>query len=124
MPDTLEDNFEKNLFYDGQVALIYDPKLHAYYVEEGEGERYLVPGATTICGMIDKSGPLTQWAANMTVQYLRENLTVEHLQNDPIPENPTEDTPPWDSATRLDNLFNEARFNFRKISDTAKDTGH
>lgn len=107
----IHTNFEEVLtFYNGEVTLVYDAALHAYY-ELVDGVKYIVPGSSTVTGMIDKSGPLTQWAANMTVQYLREKIpSITSFSKDV-------------NVDLLDQLFNEARFNFKNISKDAKDIG-
>src|SRR3954471_12216606 len=85
---------EQYHFYNGEVELLYDAPLHAYYVEV-EGEKILVPGVTTVIAMVDKSGPLNQWAANTTVQYLREKLALAKL----APIHNSVGRAPWDLQT-------------------------
>lgn len=103
--------------YNGEVTLIFDPDLHAYY-ELVDGIKYLVPGSSTVTGVIDKSGPLTQWAANMTVKWLREKLAEpayiggQFMEGLIIIKN-----------TELEDLFTKARFNFRDVKEAAADIG-
>lgn len=122
--------------YDGEVQLHYHSPLHVYYTVE-DGVKSLVPGVTTVVGILDKSGPLTQWAANKTVEWAAANFPQESgreqlsamLQR-------FRDKAPWDDAERslavplacdsyeLAKLFNEARFNFRNLKQTAGNIGH
>lgn len=112
------NGFEEVLkFFNGEVTLIYDAGLHAYY-ELVDYVKYLVPGSSTVCGVIDKSGALTQWAANTTVLYIRENVgkLTRYIDLDSIK---------GDFITKedLEGLLNEARFNYRTIQKVAKDIG-
>ncbi len=116
-------SFEKMTFYDGAVTLIYEPGIHAYYVEE-EGVRYLVPGATTVCGMIDKSGPLTGWAARSTVEYVRQALVRWECPTDHGEGQEILDLSAVTTVEELDVLLLKAKANYRNISQSAKDTGH
>ena len=97
---------ERLLFYNGREELYYDPKLHVRY-QLVDGVKILVAGTTTVTGMVDKSGALTQWAANQT---------IEHLKGEILPDTAY-------SAFQLDTAFNQARFNYRKTSRTALDIG-
>jgi len=64
-----------------------------------------VPSPTGIIGQLDKSGALTWWAAECTVEYIRQNLP--------------------DSLTKeeLFSLLESAKRNFRKVSQDALDVG-
>lgn len=55
-----------------KVEIKFNAKKHQYFVN---GE--IFPSVTTILGIIDKSGPLTWWAAKMTVAYIKDNLREE-----------------------------------------------
>lgn len=71
------------------------------------------PSVTTIIGdCTDKSGPLTQWAANMVCQWLRENCEEDfnHGSEEKFYEVYEDD-------------LNNARFNFRNVSKEALDVG-
>ena len=69
-----------------------------------------LPTVTTIISNCsDKSGALTQWAANMCVEWIKQNCQFLEPRNDV-----------WIVAE--DNL-NDARFNFRNVSQTALDIG-
>ena len=57
----------------------------------------------------DSSGALTQWAANMVVEYMKE-----HLSDDPFC--------PYKGSEIFEKL-EKARFNFRKVSQKALDIG-
>jgi hypothetical protein len=52
--DASTNPFETLVHYNGEVTIKYDDKLHAYFREE-DGKRILIPGVTTIVGMVDKS---------------------------------------------------------------------
>lgn len=114
----------EQFFYNGEVKLIYDDALHAYYTEE-QGIRYLVPSATGVCGMIDKSGPLMPWAAKMVVEYI--NSKVWHLrEGNTAPDSfnladvnfvGVRTTHEWEQ------FLLDAKKNFRTISETALDIG-
>jgi hypothetical protein len=104
--DSLPEDTERLLFYNSEEELFYDARLHIRYKLQ-DGEKILVAGATTVTGMIDKSGPLTMWAANQT---------VAHLRNTVLPDTPY-------TQEQLDTAFNDARFNYRKTSRTALDIG-
>jgi hypothetical protein len=123
--------------YNGAITLLFDDLLHAYTVEE-EGQRYLVPGVTTVLEMIDKPA-LMQWAANSTVAWLLAkfpaNDDLRKILLDAYERVKTKI--PWDdldqyfkdvqlsiSAAELAKLCNEARFNYRAISKDATDVGH
>jgi hypothetical protein len=114
----LKGRSEVDYFYNGTVKLVYDAGLHAYY-EEIDGEKYIVPGCTTVVGFIDKSGPLTGWAARSTVELLRDRLVCEiHPGVFKVDHSLIE------SVEQLDALLLEAKANYRKISKTATDIGH
>lgn len=66
-----------------------------------------MPSVTTVLRVYDKSGPLTQWAANCAIEYLRQHMN---------PGTPY-------SAAELAAAFQEARFNFRSVSLKACDVG-
>jgi len=128
------NDYERLEHYNGEVVLEYSHTLHAYTTVE-DGVRRLVPGVTSVCGMIDKSGPLTQWAANMTVEWLISSLNnadvraaYEHMRS----KVPWEDVDQRFGAMQISmpdvasfaKLLNEARFNYRSISKDATDIGH
>jgi hypothetical protein len=120
MLDNSSNPYETLFFYGGTEVLHYDDALHAYFKVLEDGHKALVPGVTTVTGMIDKSGPLTQWAANMAVLYLRKEIFTEKYEtHDPeIPEQLYRLT-----YGDLDTLLNAARFNFRKVKEDASDVG-
>ena len=49
-------------------ALTFDPTRHRYRLDGKP-----VPGVTTIVGVLDKSGPLTAWAARSVAEYVWDN---------------------------------------------------
>ena len=136
------EDYEQLSHYGGEVVLEYSSVLHAYTILE-DGIRRLVPGSTTVVSMIDKSGPLTQWAANMTVEWFIDNFPLTAMNSgaergalrqafemirskcpwddiDPIYKRNLIAAPVADLAK----LLNDARFNYRTISKDAKDIGH
>ncbi len=129
------NDYEFLTHYNGEVVLEYSHSLHAYTVVEDD-VRYIVPGSTTVVGMIDKSGPLTQWAANETVHWIISNFPAE-LARPALAEAYTrcKDRAPWEDGALnkpntlscgvvpLAELLNAARFNYRTISTTATDIG-
>ncbi len=123
--------------YDGEVQLHYHAPLHVYYTVDEDGVKRLVPGSTTVCGTLDKSGPLTQWAANKTVEFIIENFPRVGSRTE-LMENFQEfrNKAPWSdykdinaglascTTYELAKLLNEARFNFRSIKEKAGNIGH
>lgn len=56
--------------YDGEVVLVFDPIRHRY---KANGKP--VVGVTSVIGVIDKSGPLINWAVNkVCIPFLREKI--------------------------------------------------
>lgn len=71
-----------------------------------------IPSVTTIIdACINKSGALTQWAANMVVEWIKQNCKY----------NGTEPSKPYWIITEPE--LNEARFNFKTVSQDALDVG-
>ena len=68
-----------------------------------------LPTVTTIISdCTDKSGALTQWAANMCVEWIRQNVEFEKHAG---------------CYELVDDDLEKARFNFREVSKTALDIG-
>ncbi len=119
----MSDNFLiEQLFYNDTVKLIYDDSLHAYYVEEN-GERYLVPSATGVCSMIDKSGPLMPWAAKMVVEYIGARAMFAGCIDEAYPNNACLQFPDVNTKEDWEQFLLDAKKNFRTISETALDVG-
>ena len=59
--------------YGGAVLLRFHKKRHRYEITEN-GETHEVPSVTRILRIVDKSEPLTQWAANCAAELLAEQL--------------------------------------------------
>lgn len=108
-PETLE-------MYGGQVILFYHHGLHAYYSQDDKGVKTLVPGVTSAVDKMNKPA-LVQWAANSTVAYLREKMK-------PVSIKIGADVVKFVNHPELETMLNDARFNFRNISQTATDIGH
>lgn len=92
--------------YGGAVLLRFDGKHHRYEVT-ANGETNEVPSVTQILKIVDKSGPLAQWAANCAAELLAERLQPRQVLDE----------------LAIAELANDIRFNFRKISGRAKDVG-
>ena len=77
-------------------------------------DEYKYPSVTTIIGdCTDKSGALTQWAANMVVEWIRENGNVVVAEE-------------WSSEKGffiLPDELNDARFAYKTVSKEALDVG-
>ena len=79
----------------------------ARYPKQGDpGGKNVIPSVTEIIGdCTDKSGALTQWAANMVVEYLKEHCWIDgYYEVD-------------------DEALDSARFNFKTVSQKALDIG-
>ena len=75
-------------------------------------DEFKLPSVTSIISdCSNKSGPLTQWAANMTVEWIKANCAASQVEFDETL---------W-TVTQED--LNSARFNFREVSQEALDIG-
>jgi len=92
--------------YGGEVLLTFDAKTHRYVVTD-HGRTFPVPSVTTILSVVDKSGPLTQWAANCAIDCLREKIQPGQTYDE----------------IALEGIFQDARFNFRRINREARSIG-
>jgi hypothetical protein len=92
--------------YGGEVLLRFDPRAHSYEVTD-RGRTFRVPSVTTILSVVDKSAPLAQWAANCVVDYLRQKIMPGQAYDE----------------IALEMIFEDARFNFRRVSGEAKAIG-
>lgn len=73
----------------------------------------VIPSVTEIISdCTNSSDPLTQWAANMTVKWIKENC----IERKSIIQNPP-------TFKILEDDLNKARFNFRNVSETALSIG-
>lgn len=106
---------EQYSYYGGTKILFYEPKSHTYYMEE-DGEKILVPGVTTVIEKINKPA-LVQWAANTTIQYVKEKLTSVQIKVAGVLYN-------YSLTNNVLELLEMARFNYKTISKAATDTGH
>ena len=130
--NSLMHNSEVLNFYGGAEKLHYNDELHVYFRANPDGTHELIPGVTTITGMVDKSGPLTQWAANEAVLALgttmceSDPVATGHLQQTYDLLKDKQELPnnhPWTlvsvTTRELAELMNEARFAHRRISKKA-----
>lgn len=120
--DTSTGFVETLSFYNGEVTLYFDHALHCYYLLDDDGTRYIVPGATTVCGIIDKSGALMGWSAKETANY-----GIAHL--DTIVRSKIESEIPFEELLVIDRtdhtqLMMDAKAKYRLISKDATDVGH
>jgi len=120
----MSDNFlVEQLFYNGTVTLVYDDFVHTYTVVEGE-DRFIVPTATGVCAMIAKDA-LVPWAAKMVTSFISEHskwVDSFNDENDCYWQSKLEVTG-VDSQETWDKFLQEAKTNFRKISEEALDVG-
>lgn len=98
---------KKCSFYNDTVIVYYDDAEHSYVRYNENGEMIYIPSVTTITKIIDKSAALIQWAANMSVDYIREVFDVNKVY----------------TLEELDALLNAARYNHRTYKEEAADTG-
>jgi hypothetical protein len=107
-------------FYDGEVTVTYDDGEHSYTRFDKDGLPVLIPGVTSAVHIIDKSGPLTQWAANKATEYIGDKIEQERALfvaatgSDEGFSIPAETVLGWLDA---------ARFNFNEYKNAASDTG-
>jgi hypothetical protein len=92
--------------YGGEVKLVYNDAKHSYHVIEGD-QKFKVPSVTTICGIIDKSAALTQWASNSAVDQIEAAIK---------PDIPYTDV-------YLGSVLKTARFAHRSIKADAANVG-
>ena len=74
---------ESFLLYNGDIELTFNPGNHQYRVVLTKtGKKFKPDSVTRICGIIDKSGPLINWAINNTIDYIRSGIQpgVEHSE--------------------------------------------
>lgn len=57
---------ETTSLYNGEVICEFNPSRHTYTIIN-KGRRYKVPSVTRITSVLDKSGPLVNWAINNTL---------------------------------------------------------
>jgi hypothetical protein len=67
---------QDHVLYNGDVLLRFDVGEHKYFDDEG-----LPDGVTSVVKIIDKSGPLTGWAAKVTVEKLLRTVPVDRGTN-------------------------------------------
>lgn len=65
---------ESTGLYGGDIQLEFDSARHQYRVVS-KGRRFRVPSVTRITSIIDKSGPLVNWAINNTLEVCRGAIT-------------------------------------------------
>jgi hypothetical protein len=136
--DTLDmGECNRLVHYGGEVIAHFHEKLHIYFTEAEDGTRFLVPGATTVTGMVHKPA-LVWWSAGKAVEYVMQNIH-------PDPEVQAQmlcfyqrlrDKAPWDDAVlgdpmiiavqtdELVKLLNAARGAHNQIKEDASNVGH
>ena len=93
------------------MVAVGDTAMTNYYDHEG----FKKPGVTSIIAdSHDKSGPLTQWAANMVVKWIQKNCEFQIVSDDMTKND----------YYRVDEEdLNDARFNYRQVSEDALEIG-
>lgn len=99
-------------FYNGEVSVYYDDALHIYVRYEGDRE-IKIPGSTSILGIVDKSAPLMQWAANKAVEHVKDKLILNTCS--------VEDTV---QRSLVEGWLDEAKFTHKEHKEQAGDIGH
>lgn len=137
--DNLKGPTERLVFYGGEVELFYNDWVHAYFTVDFEGVKHLVPGATDVCGMMDKSGAISGWAVNQAVLYAITHCGAEEPTRSEMLAyfQRLRDKAPWDeaqfdnhnvvlllSAKELVDLLYKARSHYRTVKEDAADVGH
>jgi hypothetical protein len=64
---------DRTELYGGKVVVEFQPKGHKYTVFVN-GVPTKPPSVTSITGIVDKSGPISGWAVNTTLQSIREQI--------------------------------------------------
>ena len=107
-------------FYNGEVSVFYDDAEHTYTRFDKEGLPVIIPGVTSAVHIIDKSGPLTQWASNMCANYIRD-MIAEHKVS--MQATFGGDGPVLVDIDDVLSWLDPARFNFNEYKNKAADTG-
>jgi hypothetical protein len=96
------------ILYGGTIKLDFDPKRHTYKITDVPTMAVReVPSVTQILRVIDKSGALTQWAANATSDYIRAAIRPGVCYDE----------------LQIDQIIEQARRNFHTVSRSAKTVG-
>lgn len=114
LDEILLSKHEKLLHYNGTEEIIYRDDLHAYYHVQ-DGKAYLVHGVTNVLDIIDKPA-LVQWAANQTIEYIKEKSPYRKFKSG-------DTVYTFITQEELEALLNQARFNYRNTSKIALDIG-
>lgn len=61
---------ETTELYNGKIVCEFNPQRHTYTIVN-KGRRFKVPSVTRITSVLDKSGPLVNWAINNTLDVCR-----------------------------------------------------
>jgi hypothetical protein len=64
---------ERTELYGGQVVIEFTKKGHKYTVTD-KGKTFKPPSVTGITGVIDKSGPISGWAVNVTLDAIKHAI--------------------------------------------------
>jgi hypothetical protein len=107
-------------FYGNEVTLYFDEEKHKYYRYEGDTEVF-IPGVTSVCGIVDKSSALMQWAANKCADLIREEFAAHAAAPNtvlPMPGCAVVDT------ALMDQWAEKGRFAHKEHKDRAADIGH
>jgi hypothetical protein len=138
--DTLSGPSDKLSFYNGEVTLYYHDGVHAYYTVDSNGTKHLVPGATDVCGIFDKSQPLMAWAVNQMALHSMMNAPTDDVTVNGMLKyfQHLRERAPWDqgvfgyqedipltfTAKEFVDLLYKARSHYRMVVKDAADVGH
>lgn len=92
--------------YNNSITLDFDPKTHKYLVTDGE-EQFFAPSVTSVLRIIDKSGPLMNWAVNCTLDVCKTAIQPNTLH----------------SEVYLEQVWEQARKSHRQVKEQAADIG-
>jgi hypothetical protein len=112
-------------FYGGEETIWYDDAEHEYTRFDKDGNLIIIPGVTSAVHIIDKSGALTQWAANMATDYIRDMLIAEEEKiRAALPHLFADASAPFLlEAKTVESWLDDARRNFDKYKKRAAETG-
>lgn len=109
----METGVTEHKMYGGKFSLYFEPVKHIYYTFDVNGDKYEVPGVTSIGDVLDKSGPLTAWAAKMVTVGLEQRLAGGWVVDGKL-------AIPYNTFQAL---LLEAKSHFRDIQEEALDIG-
>lgn len=102
-------------FYDDTISVFYSDEAHSYIRYE-EGVEVVIPGVTTAVHIIDKSAALTQWAANMACNFMRDEMEMFLVMNGAQ----------WRDMNGIlfEEMLGKAKYHHKNYKEKAGETGH